>query len=117
MTLGLPTFIGEDMDSLRATARMNLGLFTTLPFFQRLLRVSGFVAEAEKAEQGLGGDSLSDRVLDTSVPDRPGCTLPGAAYSLSPGGAGPANPVARHRCRGRESDYCRVPPIAGLQSE
>lgn len=65
MTLGLPTFIGEDMDALRATARMNLGLFTTLPFFQRLLRASGFVAEAEKAEQGLGGDSLSDRVLDT----------------------------------------------------
>jgi hypothetical protein len=65
MTLGLPTFIGEDMDALRAKARMNLGLFTTLPFFQRLLRASGFVAEAEKAERGLGGDSLSDRVLDT----------------------------------------------------
>jgi alkanesulfonate monooxygenase SsuD/methylene tetrahydromethanopterin reductase-like flavin-dependent oxidoreductase (luciferase family) len=65
MTLGLPTFIGEDMDALRAKARMNLALFTTLPFFQRLLRASGFVAEAEKAEQGLGGDSLSDRVLDT----------------------------------------------------
>jgi hypothetical protein len=64
MTLGLPTFIGEDMDALRATARMNLGLFTTLPFSQRLLTASGFVAEAEKAEQGLGGDSLSNRVLD-----------------------------------------------------
>jgi hypothetical protein len=35
MTLGLPTFIGEEMDMLLATARMNLGLFTTLPFFQR----------------------------------------------------------------------------------
>jgi hypothetical protein len=46
MTLGLPTFIGDDMNGLRATARMNLGL-----------RASGFVAEAEKAEQGLGGAS------------------------------------------------------------
>jgi hypothetical protein len=32
MMIGLPRFIGADMDGLRATARMNLGLFTTLPF-------------------------------------------------------------------------------------
>ena len=64
MTLGLPTFIGTDIDALRGAARANLGLFTTLPFFQRLLRASGFVAEADAAEQGLGGASLSDRVLD-----------------------------------------------------
>ena len=31
----VPTFNGEDMDVLGATARMNLGLFTTSPFFQR----------------------------------------------------------------------------------
>jgi alkanesulfonate monooxygenase SsuD/methylene tetrahydromethanopterin reductase-like flavin-dependent oxidoreductase (luciferase family) len=49
LTLGLPTYIGEDVDALRAVARANLGLFTTLPFFQRLLRVSGFVEEAERA--------------------------------------------------------------------
>ena len=42
LTLGLPTFIGSDIGSLRAAARANLGLFTALPFFQRLLRVSGF---------------------------------------------------------------------------
>ncbi len=47
-----------------ATARANLGFFTGLPFFQRLLRASGFDAEADKAEQGAGGDALSDRVLD-----------------------------------------------------
>jgi 5,10-methylenetetrahydromethanopterin reductase len=64
LTLGLPTFIGDDIEALRAAARMNLALFTTLPFFQRLLRASGFTAEAEKAEEGLGGASLSDRVLD-----------------------------------------------------
>ena len=64
MTLGLPTFIGNDLDALRAAARANLGFFTGLPFFQRLLRASGFDTEADKAEQGAGGDALSDRVLD-----------------------------------------------------
>ena len=63
MTLGLPTYIGDDMAALMATARANLGLYTTLPFFQHLLRISGFTAEAEKAEQGAGGDALSDRFL------------------------------------------------------
>jgi hypothetical protein len=35
-----------------------------LPFFQRLVRVSGFTAEADKAEHGAGGEALSDRLLD-----------------------------------------------------
>lgn len=64
MTLGLPTFVGGDMNALMAEARANLGLYTTLPFFQHLLQVSGFTAEAEKARQGAGADSLSDRFLD-----------------------------------------------------
>ena len=64
MALGLPTFIGNDIDALRGAARANLGFFTALPFFQRLLRASGFAAEADQAEQGAGGDALSDRVLD-----------------------------------------------------
>ncbi len=64
MTLGLPTFVGNDIDALRGAARANLGFFTALPFFQRLLRASGFIAEADKAEQGAGGEALSDRVLD-----------------------------------------------------
>ena len=61
---GLPSFVGDDMDGLMAAARANLGLFATLPYFQHLFRVSGFVAEAEKAEQGGGADALSDRLLD-----------------------------------------------------
>ncbi len=64
IALGLPTFIGKDLDRLRAAARANLGFFAGLPFFQRLLRASGFDVEADKAEQGAGGDALSDRVLD-----------------------------------------------------
>ncbi len=64
MTLGLPTFVGDDIAALMAAARANLGLYTTLPYFQHLLRVSGFTTEAEKAEQGAGGDALSDAFLD-----------------------------------------------------
>jgi 5,10-methylenetetrahydromethanopterin reductase len=64
MALGLPTFVGTDIAALRAAARANLGFFTALPFFQRLLRAGGFAAEADQAEQGAGGDALSDRVLD-----------------------------------------------------
>ena len=50
MTLGLPTFVGSDITALMGEARGNLGLYTTLPFFQHLLQVSGFTAEAEKAD-------------------------------------------------------------------
>ena len=54
LTLGLPTYIGNDIDALRSAARANLGFFAGLPFFQRLMRASGFAAEADKAEQGVG---------------------------------------------------------------
>ena len=64
VALGLPTFIGEDVAALRSTARANLGLFTAMPFFQRLLRASGFAAEADQAEQSHADAALSDRVLD-----------------------------------------------------
>ena len=64
ITLGLPTFVGEDVEALRTAARQNLGLYTALPFFQRLFRASGFADEAAKAEQGAGPASLSDRLLD-----------------------------------------------------
>jgi alkanesulfonate monooxygenase SsuD/methylene tetrahydromethanopterin reductase-like flavin-dependent oxidoreductase (luciferase family) len=64
VTLGLPTFVGDDIAGLRQIARANLGLFTTLPFFQRLMRTSGFATEAAQAEQGAGGAALSDRLLD-----------------------------------------------------
>jgi len=64
VALGLPTFVGEDMAALRALARANLGLFPNLPFFRRLLRASGFAAEADLAEQGRAEAALSDRVLE-----------------------------------------------------
>ena len=64
VAIGLPTFIGEDIAGLRGAARANLGLFTTMPFFQRLLRSSGFPAEAEEGEKGNADGALSDRVLE-----------------------------------------------------
>lgn len=64
VTLGLPTFIGDDLNAMRDAARQNLVLYTTFPFFQRLFRASGFAAEAAKMEQGAGVASLTDRLLD-----------------------------------------------------
>src|ERR1051325_7165552 len=64
LALGIPTYVGDNIDALRGAACANLGFFTGLPFFQRLLRASGFVSEADRAEQGAGGDALSDTLLD-----------------------------------------------------
>src|SRR5919108_4784748 len=64
VTVGLPTFIGDDVKAMREAARANLGLYTTFPFFQRLFRASGFATEADQMEKGVGGTSLSDRILD-----------------------------------------------------
>lgn len=64
ITLGLPTFIGDDVKAMRELARQNLGLYTTFPFFQRLFRASGFADEATQMEKGAGGASLSDQLLD-----------------------------------------------------
>jgi len=64
VTVGLPTFIGDDVKAMRDVARQNLGLYTTFPFFQRLFRASGFAEEAAQMEKGAGGSALSDRLLD-----------------------------------------------------
>ena len=64
VTLGLPTFVGDDVKEMREAARANLGLYTTFPFFQRLFRASGFASEADQMEKGGGGAALSDRMLD-----------------------------------------------------
>ena len=47
-----------------ATHGINVSLYAKLPFFQHLLEVSGFTAEAAKARQGAGGEALSDAFLD-----------------------------------------------------
>jgi alkanesulfonate monooxygenase SsuD/methylene tetrahydromethanopterin reductase-like flavin-dependent oxidoreductase (luciferase family) len=65
LALGIPTFIGDDLEALRQTARQNLALYTYFPFFQHLFRASGFAAEADQMERGAGGDSLSNELLDS----------------------------------------------------
>jgi len=64
VTLGLPTFIGDDLNDMRQAARQNLALYTGFPFFQRLWRNSGFEAEAAQMAAGRGAESLSDALLD-----------------------------------------------------
>jgi alkanesulfonate monooxygenase SsuD/methylene tetrahydromethanopterin reductase-like flavin-dependent oxidoreductase (luciferase family) len=63
MTLGLPTFVGDDIGEMTEAARANLNLYMGLPFFQHLLRVSGYEDEAAYAERGESGKALSDRFI------------------------------------------------------
>ena len=85
ITLGLPTYVGNDIDALRGAARANLGFFTGLPFFRRLMRASGFIDGGRQGGAGVGGEALSDRLLDAI------CLL---------------GPVAR--CRDRLAEYCEA---------
>jgi 5,10-methylenetetrahydromethanopterin reductase len=64
-TLGLPVFIGEDLAAQHELARGNLGLYTAFPYFQRMWRESGFVAEAEAMAGGAGAAALTDALLDS----------------------------------------------------
>lgn len=64
VTVGIPTYIGDDIKQQREVARAHLAVFTTFPFFQRMFRASGFGPEADQMEKGGGGAALSDRVLD-----------------------------------------------------
>jgi hypothetical protein len=66
VALGIPTFVGDDIEAQRNAARANLALFTTFAFYQKMFRASGFTEEAAKAEEGVGGDALSDRMLDAT---------------------------------------------------
>jgi alkanesulfonate monooxygenase SsuD/methylene tetrahydromethanopterin reductase-like flavin-dependent oxidoreductase (luciferase family) len=65
LTLGLPTFLGDDLAVQRDTARQNLGLYTSFPFFRQMWRESGFAAEADAMESGAGPAALSDALLDS----------------------------------------------------
>ncbi|HEY0581208.1 MAG TPA: hypothetical protein VGE94_03440, partial [Chloroflexota bacterium] len=65
ITLGLPTFLGDDLDTQRNVARQNLALYTGFPYFQRMWRESGFRNEADQMAQGAGPAALSDALLDS----------------------------------------------------
>ena len=67
LSLGLPVYVGEDMVAVRELARQNLAFYATLPYYQRLLRLQGFAAEATRAEAArllaTGGGSRTVGVL------------------------------------------------------
>ncbi|MBV9329874.1 MAG: LLM class flavin-dependent oxidoreductase [Chloroflexi bacterium] len=65
VTLGIPTFVGNDVEQQREIARQSLGLYTFFPFFQRLFRASGFAHEADQMERRAGPSALSDALLDS----------------------------------------------------
>jgi alkanesulfonate monooxygenase SsuD/methylene tetrahydromethanopterin reductase-like flavin-dependent oxidoreductase (luciferase family) len=64
ISVGIPTYVGDDVKQQREVARGNLAVFTGFPFFQRLFRASGFGPEVDQMERGVGGAALSDRLLD-----------------------------------------------------
>jgi alkanesulfonate monooxygenase SsuD/methylene tetrahydromethanopterin reductase-like flavin-dependent oxidoreductase (luciferase family) len=63
ITLGLPTYVGDDLDALRDVARQNLVLYTGLPLFRGLLRVSGFADEAALMKRRLSAVFCSTKRL------------------------------------------------------
>jgi alkanesulfonate monooxygenase SsuD/methylene tetrahydromethanopterin reductase-like flavin-dependent oxidoreductase (luciferase family) len=78
IAMGFPTFLSEDMSAARQVARESLVLYAGLPFYNRLLHNSGFVAEAEGVNQAIArGDQheaaacISDRMLDALLPIGP----------------------------------------------
>lgn len=63
-TLGLPVYIGDDLDAVREVARRNLQIYARFPFVRHLVRVAGFEEEADLMEQGDGLAGFSDRLID-----------------------------------------------------
>ncbi|HEV3113519.1 MAG TPA: LLM class flavin-dependent oxidoreductase [Candidatus Binataceae bacterium] len=71
VTVGIPTFVDDDLTNAYETARHQLAFYPALPFYNRQLARSGFEAEAKAAmEAATRGDqkaqvaALSNRLLD-----------------------------------------------------
>jgi alkanesulfonate monooxygenase SsuD/methylene tetrahydromethanopterin reductase-like flavin-dependent oxidoreductase (luciferase family) len=64
IALGLPTFVGDDLDEMRNVARREVAFYAAVPTYQRSFRLSGFEDEAARAEQGATLEAISDRLLD-----------------------------------------------------
>ncbi len=64
ITLGIPVFLDESLESARAKARAGLAFYTVLPFYQALFRDCGFEEEARAMAAGKGMDAISERLID-----------------------------------------------------
>lgn len=72
ITVGLPTFVDDNLDQAYETARQQLAFYPALPFYNRQLVKSGFEAEAKAAMEAAGrGDraaqvaAVSNRLVDS----------------------------------------------------
>jgi alkanesulfonate monooxygenase SsuD/methylene tetrahydromethanopterin reductase-like flavin-dependent oxidoreductase (luciferase family) len=64
LTLGLPTFVGDNLAEARGMARRGMSTYAAVPTYQRLFRTCGFEEEASAAERGATFEAISDRLLD-----------------------------------------------------
>ncbi|MGO9060379.1 MAG: LLM class flavin-dependent oxidoreductase [Candidatus Binataceae bacterium] len=71
VTVGLPTFVDDDLEKAYEAARQQISFYPALPFYNRQLAKSGFEAEAKAAmEAAQRGDqkgqaaALSNRLVD-----------------------------------------------------
>jgi alkanesulfonate monooxygenase SsuD/methylene tetrahydromethanopterin reductase-like flavin-dependent oxidoreductase (luciferase family) len=72
ITVGLPTFVDDNLEKAYDTARQQLSFYPALPFYNRQLAKSGFEAEAKAAmEAAARGDhkaqvaAVSNRLVDS----------------------------------------------------
>jgi 5,10-methylenetetrahydromethanopterin reductase len=72
ITMGLPTFVHDDLDGAMSVARRRLAFYGGLPFYNRQMARAGFQAEAQAATAAAArGDkkaveaAMSDRLLDS----------------------------------------------------
>jgi alkanesulfonate monooxygenase SsuD/methylene tetrahydromethanopterin reductase-like flavin-dependent oxidoreductase (luciferase family) len=66
LTLGLPTFVGDNLAEARGIARQGMSTYAAVPAYQRLFQTCGFEEEASAAERGATFEAISDRLLDAS---------------------------------------------------
>ncbi len=67
ITTGLPAFISDDLSAARATAKRNLALAGSMPYYNQLFRNCGFQKEAEILSRGdpqAAVEGVSDQMID-----------------------------------------------------
>lgn len=101
ITLGLPTFTGDDLGSLRDAARQNLGLYTFFPYFQRMWRESGFGIEADQMKEGRRTGRAERSPAGLLLPVRTRHTLPRPPGGLPRRRRRPPHPQSANRTRRR----------------
>jgi alkanesulfonate monooxygenase SsuD/methylene tetrahydromethanopterin reductase-like flavin-dependent oxidoreductase (luciferase family) len=74
VTTAVQTYVHDDLELAKEAARTGMALYMGLPFYNRLLRNSGFEAEAQagaaawaRGDMAAAAASVSDRILDALV--------------------------------------------------